>query len=109
ERGTVPLGDGPTVDAARFDARGQWSAPPQPWTDEVDSRLDAAGIADRIRAAIDALPVGQREVVLLRDVDGRTSEDVCDLPDMTEGNQRVLLHRGRARIRRVLEQEVGVH
>ena len=107
ERRTVPLDDESAVDRARFDADGHWSTPPVAWTDEIENRLDAAGLTERIHAAIDALPAGQREVVVLRDVDGLSSEDVCDLLDITDGNQRVLLHRGRARIRRVLEQQVG--
>jgi RNA polymerase sigma-70 factor (ECF subfamily) len=107
ERRTMLLDDESALDRVRFDAGGHWSTPPVAWTDEIENRLDAAGITERIQAAIDALPGGQREVVVLRDVDGLSSEDVCDLLDITDGNQRVLLHRGRSRIRRVLEQQVG--
>ena len=107
ERRSAPLGHGETVDPDRFQADGTWSAPPAPWTDDVDERLDAAGIAGRVRDVIDELPDGQREVVLLRDVEGVSSADACAILGITEGNQRVLLHRGRARVRRVLELELG--
>lgn len=107
ERRHVPLGSGETVDPDRFQADGQWAVPPAPWTDEVDARLDAADVVGRVRELIDALPDGQREVVLLRDVEGLSSSDTCSILGVSEGNQRVLLHRGRARVRRMLELELG--
>jgi RNA polymerase sigma-70 factor (ECF subfamily) len=64
-------------------------------------------LADRLRSAIDGLPDRQREVVMLRDVEGLSSEDVCSVLDLSEGNQRVLLHRGRSRLRQILETEFG--
>ena len=107
ERRHVPLGVGETVDPDRFQADGQWAVPPAPWTDDVDGRLDAADVVGRVRELIDALPDGQREVVLLRDVEGLSSADACSILGVSEGNQRVLLHRGRARVRRMLELELG--
>lgn len=109
ERRTTPLGDsGPSVDPNRFASDGQWSQPPIPWTDEIDDRLAAATTMKFVQAAIDELPEGQREVVLLRDVEGLSAPEVCQVLGLTEGNQRVLLHRGRARIRQALETMVGV-
>jgi len=107
ERRHLPLGHGETVDPDRFNADGTWSSPPAHWSDDVDSRLDAAAIAGRLREAIDALPGGQREVVLLRDVEGVSSAAACSILGLSEGNQRVLLHRGRARVRQVLDLEFG--
>jgi len=107
ERRHLPLGAGETVDPDRFQADGQWAVPPAPWTDDVDDRLDAAEVVGRVRELIDALPAGQREVVLLRDVEGLSSADACSILGVSEGNQRVLLHRGRARVRRMLELELG--
>jgi RNA polymerase sigma-70 factor (ECF subfamily) len=49
------------------------------------------------------LPEQQRRVITLRDIDGWTSEEVCDLLDLSEGNQRVLLHRARSKVRAALE------
>ncbi|CAO5242202.1 hypothetical protein FAGKG844_20298 [Frankia sp. AgKG'84/4] len=57
----------------------------------------------RLRAALGALPPRQRAVVHLRDVEGLDAAEVCALLDIAPGNQRVLLHRGRARLRQVLE------
>ena len=108
EHRSVPVSDASrTVDAARFDASGQWISPPQHWSDDVVDRLVADKAAVRIRSAIEELPSGQRQVVTLRDVEGLTSTLVCELLEVSEANQRVLLHRGRARLRQILEIEFG--
>jgi RNA polymerase sigma-70 factor, ECF subfamily len=108
ERRSVAVEDiGPVVDQSRFDAAGSWSAPPEQWLEQIDDRLLAAKMADRVRTAIDDLPVRQREVVTLRDIDGLTSGEVCGVLDISEANQRVLLHRGRSKLRQVLESEFG--
>ncbi len=105
---SVAIGDaGPAVDSSRFDASGAWMSPPQHWIEDSDDRLAAESIADRLRSALEDLPGRQREVLMLRDVDGLTSEEVCDVLDISEGNQRVLLHRGRSRLRQALESELG--
>lgn len=98
---------GPTVDPSRFGPQGNWADPPVPWPDEVDDRLMAQELAERIRPRIDELPDMQRQVVTLRDVEGLSAVEVCGLLGISEGNQRVLLHRGRARVRGMLEAEVG--
>jgi RNA polymerase sigma-70 factor (ECF subfamily) len=104
ERRLVPVGEAePAVDPSRFDAEGRWSSPPAPWAEEVEERLDAAGLRGTLRSAFSQLPPQQREVVALRDVDGLTSREVCEVLDITEGHQRVLLHRGRSRLRQALE------
>lgn len=108
EQRSVAVGDaGPAVDSSRFDSSGAWMAPPEHWIENSDERLLAESLADELRAALDGLPSRQREVVLLRDVDGLTSREVCEVLDISEGNQRVLLHRGRSRLRQALESEVG--
>jgi RNA polymerase sigma-70 factor, ECF subfamily len=58
---------------------------------------------DRVRSAIDELPIRQRQVISLRDVEGWSSEEVCEILDLSEGNQRVLLHRARSKVRLALE------
>jgi RNA polymerase sigma-70 factor, ECF subfamily len=108
ERRSVAIGDSvPAVDRSRFDATGHWAAPPERWVEEADNRVDAAKLAGRLRLAVDDLPARQREVVLLRDVEGLSSEEVCGVLEISEGNQRVLLHRARSRLRQVLETEFG--
>jgi RNA polymerase sigma-70 factor (ECF subfamily) len=107
ERRTVAVEDiGPVVDQSRFNAAGSWNAPPEHW-DQVDDRMMAAKMADRIRTAIEALPARQREIVILRDVEGLSSEDVCGVLELSIVNQRVLLHRGRSKLRQALESEFG--
>jgi RNA polymerase sigma-70 factor, ECF subfamily len=108
ERRSVPVDDmGPVVDASWFDAGGSWQVPPEPWADQVDDKVIAAKIAARIVTAIDELPLQQREVVTLRDVQGLSSEEVCAILDISNVNQRVLLHRGRSRLRQVIGSEFG--
>jgi RNA polymerase sigma-70 factor (ECF subfamily) len=106
EQRSVPVADPePVVDPARFDGSGGWADPPERWIEAAEVRMEASKLADRIRAWINELPGRQREVVLLRDVEGMTSGDVCAVLAITEGNQRVLLHRGRSRLRQMLEGE----
>ena len=108
ESRSVAIGDvEPAVGSARFDAGGGWIAPPRPWVEESDERLLAESLAGPIWEAVEELPARQREVLMLRDVDGLTSEEVCAVLDISEGNQRVLLHRGRSRLRQALETEMG--
>lgn len=97
-----------TVDPARFRGPGdQWpggwtpTGAPGPWGPEA-SVLSAEARAVLVDA-LDKLPVSQRTVVSLRDIDGLTSDEVCAALSITAGNQRVLLHRGHARLRQVLE------
>ena len=94
------------VSPDRFDGTGAWSEPPVAWESDVDDRLVAESWGPTLRQAIDTLPERQRNVVLLRDVEGLPSQDVCAVLDISEGNQRVLLHRGRSRLRAALEDEL---
>jgi RNA polymerase sigma-70 factor, ECF subfamily len=108
ERRSIPVDDmGPVVDASLFDAGGSWRVPPEPWADQVDDKIIAAKIAARILAAIDELPLQQRAVVTLRDVQGLSSGEVCAVLDISDGNLRVLLHRGRSKLRQIIGSEFG--
>ena len=108
EQRTIPVADaGPVVDASRFGPDGAWSAPPEHWIEEAEDRIEAEKLGVLLKAAIDGLPGRQREVVLLRDVEGMSSAEVCDVLSISEANQRVLLHRGRGKLRQVLETELG--
>ena len=91
----------------RFDASGAWATPPEPWADRVDDQMIAADLATRVHALLPQLAPTQREVVWLRDVEGLSTDDVGALLGVTDGNQRVLLHRGRARLRQLLAVEMG--
>lgn len=108
ERRSVAVADpAPAVDGARFDQAGGWVVPPEHWSDQIDDRLRAAKMAGRARTAIEDLPGLQRQVVLLRDVQELGSDEVCSVLGISAVNQRVLLHRGRSRLRQVLESEFG--
>jgi RNA polymerase sigma-70 factor (ECF subfamily) len=101
-------GDEPSVPPERFqgdDAAwpGHWAAPPRPWEDP-ERRLQSLEARAHLRAAIGALPDVQQAVLTLRDVEGLDAGEVCALLDLTDGNQRVILHRARARVRTELER-----
>lgn len=112
EARTVPFSalsgaDDEPVDADRFDARGHWKAPPGAWSGTPESLLADRQLVGRIEAAIEDLPERQRLVVVLRDIDGWSSEEVRNALELSETNQRVLLHRARARIRAALEPHLS--
>ncbi|MFT3765697.1 MAG: sigma-70 family RNA polymerase sigma factor [Minicystis sp.] len=95
---------GPTVDPSRFldDGRwaGHWAQPPGRMPDE---QLQDHQVRALIQRAIDDLPPLQRRVILLRDVEGVSAEEACAVLEITEANQRVLLHRARAKVRVAVE------
>ena len=94
------------VDPARFDAQGQWADPLDRWIEESEDRLDAATWAPILKAALDDLPPRQRQVVMLRDVEGLSNDEACAVLGISVGNQRILLHRGRSRLREILDTEM---
>ncbi len=99
--------DDPAVDPSRFRARGRqagaWSSPPPPWDDGPEGRLLAAETRSVIDAAVAGLPPNQQRVLTLRDLEGWSAPEVCNALELSETNQRVLLHRARAKVRRALE------
>ncbi|HTI35415.1 MAG TPA: sigma-70 family RNA polymerase sigma factor [Miltoncostaea sp.] len=100
--------DAPVVGADHFrpnDAprwAGHWAIAPQPWN-APEARLLAAETRAVLDAAITALPPVQRQVITLRDVLGLDPEETCERMGLTDGNQRVLLHRARTRVRAALD------
>jgi RNA polymerase sigma-70 factor (ECF subfamily) len=106
--------EGPSVPPERFrgpDDRwaGHWAAPPVDWARPEDELLSAETRTVIVRA-IGALPKVQRTVITLRDIEGWSSEEVCNALEVTETNQRVLLHRARTKVRHALDdylQEEG--
>jgi len=98
------------IDPGCFSARGFWtpSRAPTRWHAETPERLlDRQQLRAAIEAQIEGLPAGQRAVLTLRDLEGWNSEEVCNALEISESNQRVLLHRARARVRAALEEAIG--
>jgi RNA polymerase sigma-70 factor (ECF subfamily) len=98
--------DEPSVDPDRFlgldsPHPGAWAAPPVGWPQDRLLQSETLGV---IEMAIEKLPDAQREVILLRDVDGWEPMEVSDVLGITDGNQRVLLHRARSKVRAALEE-----
>ncbi len=95
----------PAVDPDRFTSAGAWSTPPRRWNEDTPEALllhrEALGVVEQ---AITALPAAQRAVVTLRDVEGFGAAEVCNILEISETNQRVLLHRARSRLRAALER-----
>jgi RNA polymerase sigma-70 factor, ECF subfamily len=99
----------PSVEPARFveaaaRGRGYWATPPAHLDQMPEERLLSHETLSHIGTAIQGLPPNQREVITLRDVEGWTSREVCNVLGIGETNQRVLLHRARSKVRRALEQ-----
>jgi len=100
---------GYAVSPGRFRPRsdhwpGHWSDPPLSWSDVPAEQVAGAETRAVVLEAIRALPPNQREVIALRDVEGMSAQEVCATLRLSDGNQRVLLHRARSRVRAVLEQ-----
>ena len=116
EHRSVPfssVGPGGDDDLAGFDpdrfaasgpTAGTWVRPPADWSTIPAERLEAAETRAVVEAAIAALPEQQRSVITLRDVEGWSAAEVADALELTDGNQRVLLHRARGAVRRALAE-----
>lgn len=101
--------DGPAVDPERFvqapnPGAGHWVSPIRPWSGSAEQIALSAEAVEKVYEAIAELPEVQRRVVTLRDVEGFGSDEVCDLLELSEGNQRVLLHRARTKLRDALAE-----
>ena len=105
--------DGPTVDPDRFlpaehpRFAGHWAAYPGDWNALPHDRLMSRETIQAVRKAIEELPERQRTVISMRDIGGFSPEEICEALDLSEGNQRVLLHRARAKVREAIEGQVG--
>jgi RNA polymerase sigma-70 factor (ECF subfamily) len=87
---------------------GRWERPPAPWgLEDPESFLLRQETLSVIERALAVMPDNQRQVVLLCDVEGVSPEEACNILGVSGTNQRVLLHRARARIRRALDVYLG--
>ena len=90
-----------------FDSSGIWATPPVPWSEKVDDEIVARQFAKLVSRVLPDLPDAQQQVLMLRDVEGLPAAEVASLLSISDGNQRVLLHRARCRIRQHLENAMG--
>jgi RNA polymerase sigma-70 factor, ECF subfamily len=107
----APEGDEPAVDPDRFRDEsdgfpGHWRAYPANWAALPDDALLSRETLDVLMGAIEELPDPQRVVITMRDVAGCSAEEVCGTLDVSDGNQRVLLHRARSHVRNALERHL---
>jgi len=106
--GADPPDDEESVDRSRFGGIGFWSKPPEPWENSTpEALLGRRQVLAAIEATLEELPEAQRAVITLRDVEGWSGEEVCNALGLSESNQRVLLHRARAKVRTALEGILG--
>jgi RNA polymerase sigma-70 factor (ECF subfamily) len=104
----LEAGDGPAVDPEAFAADGRWRSAPPRLDADPEAQLLSQELRGRLRAAVEALAPAQRAVMTLRDLAGLDAEEVCSVLDISDGNQRVLLHRARANVRAALGSLLGV-
>jgi RNA polymerase sigma-70 factor (ECF subfamily) len=81
------------------EAAGHWAALPARWEEQPQDRLLSRETLDRVQDSIAALPTNLRQVLVLRDIEGWSADEVCNVLSLSPSNQRVLLHRARARVR----------
>jgi RNA polymerase sigma-70 factor (ECF subfamily) len=115
ESHTVAAGDDvtrpePAVAAERFSPPGHrwdghWQAPPSAWPQTPEGSVLSSEIRQFLEASVATLPETQRAVFVLRDVEGLSSEEVCNTLGISDTHQRVLLHRSRSRLRNLLESQ----
>jgi RNA polymerase sigma-70 factor (ECF subfamily) len=105
--------DEPAVASDRFNPAeaatwsGHWVSYPRSWDELPEEQFRTHETLAVVHKAIAALPRTQRQVITMRDIDGLSSMEVCDALEISEANQRVLLHRARSKVRRALEQHFG--
>ena len=92
----------PAVEPAAFNAEGRWVSAPSRLEHDPETRLLSRELREDLLRAVDRLSPDQRAVITLRDLVGLSAGEVCELLDLTDGNQRVLLHRARSRVRAAL-------
>ncbi len=104
----------PAVDPSQFrlptdDYPDHWSMMPRAWNADPEKQLLSSETMAVLDRAVEALPEAQRAVLTMRDINGWTTEEVCNALEISETNQRVLLHRARSKVRGILETHFSQH
>jgi RNA polymerase sigma-70 factor, ECF subfamily len=107
----APAEEEPAVGPDRFRPPGEafaghWNRYPGDWSALPDERLLGSETVGVVKLAIEELPASQRAVIAMRDIAGFSAEEVCEVLDVSAGNQRVLLHRARSHVRSALERHL---
>jgi len=103
------LESGPIINPDKFDETGHWTNPPAMWhIDTPDSLLASKQLKTCIDNAINELPVIQRSIITLRDMQGLDMETICKILEVSESNARVMLHRARNHIREAIDENQRV-
>ena len=107
----APVGEEPAVEPERFRGPddpfpGHWRAYPGNWHRRPEEALADRETLDVVLSTIQQLPPPQRLVITMRDIQGCDAAEVCEVLDVSEGNQRVLLHRARSKVRSALERQL---
>ncbi len=102
----------PAVDPDRFfpadhQWAGHWVSFPSNWQETPEERVLSGETRAHLEKAIEALPASQRQIIIMRDIEGWTSEETCDFLEISQVNQRVLLHRARSKVRGMFERYFG--
>jgi RNA polymerase sigma-70 factor, ECF subfamily len=84
---------------SRFDSKGSWNEPPAPWKSTADAQIDAKRVLAAVRDALPSLPHTHRQVLLMKEVQGLSSDEICDVLEISPANLRVSLHRARRALR----------
>ena len=100
--------EGPTFDPGAFGTDGRWASAPARLDGDPETGLLSGELREQLLRAVEGLSDEQRAVITLRDLVGCSAGEVCELLDISDGNQRVLLHRARTRVRLALAPLVGV-
>ncbi|MCO4760645.1 MAG: RNA polymerase sigma factor [Myxococcales bacterium] len=90
----------------RFGPR-MWADPPKQWAGTVDAKIDAKRVLDVVRSEVENLPHTHRQVLLMKEVHGLSSKEVCDVLEISPANLRVSLHRARRALRNAVSQQLG--
>lgn len=92
-------------DGDAFKSNGGWSTPPQPWhEDSPEALLSSDELQERIHKQIEKLPDNQRIVMVLHDIEGLGFSEICNIIEVSQSNARVLLHRARLVIKKVIDE-----
>lgn len=95
------------VDQRAFGPSGHWADPPQAWEDAMGARLDARQLMEVVSEQLNELAHDYREVLLLREVNGLSTEEICETLEITPANMRVRLHRARKALRAAVDRALS--